>query len=53
MEPQATLQRTINALKNQSFPRKQIHLMISFEEREGIPAKDKANHSRLNMASVW
>ncbi len=41
-EPLATLERTLEALKQQTFPPKQLHIMVSFEEREGEPAKEKA-----------
>lgn len=41
-EPLPTLRRTFEHLKLQSFPLKQIHIMISFEEREGEAAKQKA-----------
>jgi cellulose synthase/poly-beta-1,6-N-acetylglucosamine synthase-like glycosyltransferase len=41
-EPVTTLQRTLDALLAQSLPAKQLHIMISFEEREGAVAKEKA-----------
>lgn len=41
-EPVTTLQRTLDGLLKQSFPHKRLHIMISFEEREGEPAKEKA-----------
>ena len=41
-EPLSTLENTIEALSKQSFPIKNIHLMLSFEEREGEVAKSKA-----------
>lgn len=41
-EPISILKRTLHALSKQSFPLKNIHIMVSFEEREGQPAKDKA-----------
>ncbi len=41
-EPIAILQRTLTALSKQSLPNNQIHIMISFEEREGPEAKQKA-----------
>lgn len=41
-EPTHILRRTLEALSKQSFPTKNIHVMISFEEREGIPAQEKA-----------
>ncbi len=42
-EPKHTLERTLNALKNQTFPSKQFSVMLSFEEREGEAAKEKAD----------
>jgi hypothetical protein len=41
-EPLATLERTISALGKQSYPVKNIHIMVSFEEREGAAAKEKS-----------
>lgn len=41
-EPLTTLQRTLNSLAEQTTPLKQLHIMVSFEEREGEPAKEKA-----------
>lgn len=36
------LRQTLNALKNQSFPRKKISIVLAFETREGDLAKEKA-----------
>lgn len=41
-EPLPTLERTLNKLAEQTFPLKQIHIMLSFEEREGEEAQEKA-----------
>lgn len=41
-EPLYILQRTLDALVKQSVGGQQLHVMLSFEEREGQPAKDKA-----------
>lgn len=41
-EPLSTLQRTLHALAQQTYPLKNIHIMLSFEEREGTAAKEKA-----------
>ena len=41
-EPLSTLQRTVTALKQQSYPTKNIHVMVSFEDREGPEARVKA-----------
>jgi len=41
-EPLETLRRTLTKLSEQTFPTKQIHVMLSFEEREGEQAEEKA-----------
>lgn len=41
-EPLTTLERTLERLSQQTFPLKQLSIMISFEEREGEEAKHKA-----------
>jgi hypothetical protein len=41
-EPIETLQRTLTALQQQTYPLKNIHIMLSFEEREGIAGREKA-----------
>lgn len=41
-EPLTTLERTLDHLKQQSFPTKNLHIMVSFEEREGETAKEKS-----------
>lgn len=41
-EPLATLERTLDKLNEQTFPRKNLHIMMSFEDREGEPARVKA-----------
>lgn len=41
-EPLPTLERTLEHLLTQTFPVKQIHIMLSFEEREGKAGKEKA-----------
>lgn len=41
-EPLATLQRTLAKLSQQTFPLKNIHIMLSFEDREGEEARSKA-----------
>ncbi len=56
-EPQYILERTLNALAQQSFPVKNIHIMLSFEEREGQDALDKAknlkNKYQDTFGNVW
>ncbi len=41
-EPITTLERTLEGLLAQTFPLKRLHIMLSFEEREGQEAIDKA-----------
>lgn len=41
-EPIATLERTLNALQQQSYPLKNIHIMLSFEAREAEVGQQKA-----------
>lgn len=41
-EPLSTLQRTLMALSHQTYPLKNLHIMISFEDREGKPAREKS-----------
>ena len=40
-EPIAILERTITALVEQSYPLEKLHIMVSFEEREGKDAQVK------------
>ncbi len=42
-EPLFILRRTLNALKNQTLPTSQIHLVLAFEDREGESAREKAS----------
>jgi cellulose synthase/poly-beta-1,6-N-acetylglucosamine synthase-like glycosyltransferase len=41
-EPLTTLRHTLQCLTQQSYPTRNIHLMLSFEEREGSVAREKA-----------
>lgn len=41
-ESVSILKQTIDALKEQSFPTKQISVVVGFEKREGEPARQKA-----------
>lgn len=41
-EPLTTLERTLTELAKQTYPVKNLHIMLSFEEREGDDAKEKA-----------
>ncbi|HYD35379.1 MAG TPA: hypothetical protein VD999_04895 [Vitreimonas sp.] len=52
-EPLATLERTLDALSQQSYPLKNLHLMVSFEEREGEPALEKAEALKAKYGKVF
>ncbi|MFZ1721513.1 MAG: glycosyltransferase family 2 protein [Microgenomates group bacterium] len=41
-EPLTTLERTLTALSKQTYPTKNLHVMLSFEEREGADAAEKS-----------
>lgn len=41
-EPLETLRRTLAKLEEQTFPLKSLHIMLSFEDREGKEAREKA-----------
>jgi cellulose synthase/poly-beta-1,6-N-acetylglucosamine synthase-like glycosyltransferase len=43
-EPVTTLERTIEGLLQQTFPHQRLHIMLSFEDREGEAAREKARH---------
>lgn len=46
-EPIETLERTLTALAQQTYPLKNLHIMLSFEDREGPPAREKAKDLTL------
>ena len=56
-EPIYILERTLLALSKQTFPTKRIHVMISFEEREGEEADKKAALLKEKfgplLGSIW
>lgn len=52
-EPLTTLQRTLKALSTQSYPLKNLHIMISFEEREGQAAIDKGKQLQKEFGQVF
>lgn len=56
-EPISTLRRTLDTLQKQTLPLQQLHIMISFEDREGDPAREKAAtlHSEYRgvFGNVW
>ncbi len=52
-EPVSTLERTLDRLAEQSFPSKNIHIMISFEEREGKAADEKATALKKKYGKIF
>lgn len=56
-EPLATLERTLEHLSAQTYPTRKIHIMLSFEEREGIAAQEKAKtllkKYNKNFGDLW
>jgi hypothetical protein len=52
-EPLSTLERTLNALKEQSYPLKNIHIMLSFEEREGVAAIEKSEQLMEKFGHIF
>jgi hypothetical protein len=52
-EPETTLIRTLTALSKQTFPSSQLHIMLSFEEREGEDARQKAKKLQAQFAHVF
>lgn len=52
-EPVTTLERTLNALSKQSYPLKNIHIMLSFEKREGQEGLDKAEQLKKKYGSLF
>ncbi len=52
-EPIATLERTLENLAKQTFPRNRISVMLSFEDREGEGAKTKAAYLQKLYGSTF
>ncbi len=56
-EPVSTLERTMEALSNQTFPLANLHIMMAFEVREGEDARVKAKHIqekyKERFGDVW
>ena len=52
-EPLTTLERTLAALVNQSYPIENLHVMLSFEDREGKVARDKAKKLTQKFAKKF
>lgn len=52
-EPVTTLERTLTALSEQSYPLKNLHIMMSFEEREGEDAQIKAKQLQAKYGHLF
>lgn len=56
-EPIELLNRTLESLTKQTYPTKNLHIMLSFEEREGQEGKDKAKLLKAtyksNFGHLW
>lgn len=52
-EPLTTLERTLTALSEQSYPVKNLHVMVSFEEREGKDAQDKSKELKEKFGKTF
>jgi hypothetical protein len=52
-EPLTTLQRTLDALSQQTYPAKNLHIMLSFEEREGELGREKAKTLRAQYKDIF
>lgn len=56
-EPVPTLRRTLEHLAAQTYPMEKLHIMLSFEDREGKAARDKAKELqkefKSNFGNLW
>lgn len=52
-EPLSTLRRSLMALTRQTFPRSRIHVILSFEAREGPEAREKAKTLKREFVGVF
>ena len=52
-EPLKTLERTLKGLSKQTFPQKNLHIMLSFEEREGKEADEKAEYLKKKYGKIF
>lgn len=52
-EPLSTLERSLRALSAQTFPLKRMHIILSFEEREGEPAQEKAKILKKKFGAAF
>lgn len=52
-EPLSTLERTLTHLCAQTYPTKNLHIMLSFEDREGKPAREKAKILQKKYGKIF
>ena len=52
-EPLATLKRTLVSLAAQTFPLKRVHIVLSFEEREGLAGQEKAQNLKQEFGKKF
>lgn len=52
-EPITTLERTLNRLTEQTIPLKNIHVMVSFEVREGAEGEEKAKQLEEQFSNTF
>jgi len=52
-EPMYILRRTLTGLKNQTFPKKNLTIVVSFEEREGKSAKEKGSKIKNEFGKIF
>lgn len=52
-EPITTLEKTLESLVEQTIPLKNLHIMLSFEEREGEVAKQKAQELKARFGNKF
>lgn len=52
-EPIETLERTLDNLSKQTYPLKNLHVMLSFEDREGEAGKEKARKLGLKYSRMF
>lgn len=53
MEPLHTLKRTLKGLSKQTFPRKNLTIVLGFEKREGAKGRDKAKRLLKEFDGVF
>ncbi len=52
-EPDEILMRNVASLANQNFPLKQVYIVLAMEEREGEPAKKRAEMVKKTYKNVF